>query len=124
MTSAGVALAGSVLPGPRESATTGIHSAAQAGVTVIVQGAGHALPAGFAKLSAGDRAVVVRLEADPVRQWRGVQAGLLGARSTRLIGATSWPEFLLVRGLAEASGRRVRHQRSDAAAGTIIWLIA
>lgn len=124
MAGAGVALAGSVLPRAREGAWTGIHSTASAGATVIVQGAGHALPARFAQQSAGDHAVVVQLEADPVRQWRGVQGGLLGARSTRLIGATSWPEFLLVRGLAEESGRRVRQQRSGATQGMIIWLVA
>jgi hypothetical protein len=69
-------------------------------------------------------ASLVALEADPVRQWRGDQALLLGARATRLLGVTRWPAFLLVRGLAEESGRRVRYQRVDATTGAITWLIA
>jgi len=73
---------------------------------------------------AGDNALVIQLEADPVRQWRAEQARLLAARSTRLLGVSSWPQFLLVRGLAEESGRRVRYQRTDATNGSITWLIA
>jgi len=67
---------------------------------------------------------IVHLEADPVRMWRGALAPLLAARSTRLLGRTTWPQFLMVRGLAEESGRRVRHQQLDAADGAITWLIA
>jgi hypothetical protein len=67
---------------------------------------------------------VIALAADPVRMWRGEQAGLLGSRATRLLGVTTWPTFLMVRGLAEESGRRVREQRLDTVSGAMVWLIA
>jgi hypothetical protein len=116
MAGAGVALATSVLPGG-----TGERCA---GATVVLHGGRDAHASLAARRFAGEGAQVVQLEADPVRQWRGAQGALLSARDTRLVGVTTWPQFLLVRGLAEESGRRVRHQRMDAAAGTISWLIS
>jgi hypothetical protein len=99
-------------------------SASPAANTVILQDGRHALPDVLRQRLAGNGALLVQLEPDPVRQWRSEFAALLGARTTRLLGVTRWPEFLLVRGLAEESGRRVRYQRMDAASGAIIWLIA
>lgn len=81
-----------------------------------------------------DAAVIARLEAtgarfialtgDPVRQWRGAQRELLAHRETRLFGVTRWPDFLIVRGLAAESRRRVRHESLDPATGVMAWLIA
>jgi hypothetical protein len=59
-----------------------------------------------------------------VRQWRGHQAWLLAHRETRLFGVTRWPDFLIVRGLAAESRRRVRHESLDPATGVMTWLIA
>jgi hypothetical protein len=94
------------------------------GATVILQASRYQLPHDLARRVGGNDACVIQLEADPVRQWRGPQAQRLAARDTRLLGVTSWPQFLLVRGLAEESGRRVRYQRMDDATGAITWLIA
>jgi hypothetical protein len=69
-------------------------------------------------------ATCIALDADPVRMWRGSQAPLLADRNTRLSGATTWPQFLMVRGLAEESGRRVRAQRFDRTRSIVTWLIA
>jgi hypothetical protein len=69
-------------------------------------------------------ATCIALDADPVRMWRGSQAPLLADRNTRLAGATTWPQFLMVRGLAEESGRRVRAQRFDRTRSIVTWLIA
>jgi len=99
-------------------------SSTDRGATVILQDSRHRLPHDLTQRLGGVDARVIRLEADPVRQWRGPQAQLLAARDTRLLGATSWPQFLLVRGLAEESGRRVRYQRMDDSTGAITWLIA
>ncbi len=66
----------------------------------------------------------IALEGDPVRQWRGAQRELLAHRDTRLFGVTRWPDFLLVRGLAAESRRRVRHESLDPATGVMTWLIA
>jgi hypothetical protein len=81
-----------------------------------------------------DAQVVTRLEAagarfvplsgDPVRLWRGAQRELLAHRDTRLFGVTRWPDFLIVRGLAAETRRRVRHESLDPATGVMIWLIA
>ena len=122
---AGVMLAGGVvLPRHAEVAGEGGTSPGPAGNTVILQDGRHALPEVLQRRLAGNGALLVQLQADPVRQWRGEFAALLAAHSTRLLGVTRWPEFLLVRGLAEESGRRVRYQRVDAASGAIIWLMA
>jgi hypothetical protein len=56
--------------------------------------------------------------------WRGPHAALLANPRTPLAGTTTWPQFLIVRGLAEESGRRVRQQHFDAASGRISWLIS
>ena len=66
----------------------------------------------------------IALHGDPVRQWRGAQSGLLAHRDTRLFGVTRWPDFLIVRGLAAESRRRVRHEALDPATGVMTWLIA
>jgi hypothetical protein len=72
--------------------------------------------------SAGAR--FVALTDDPVRQWRGAERELLSNRDTRLFGVTRWPDFLIVRGLAAESRRRVRHESMDSATGVMTWLIA
>lgn len=81
-----------------------------------------------------DDAIAARLEAagarfvalggDPVHQWRGAEARLLAHRDTRLFGVTRWPDFLIVRGLAAETRRRVRHESLDPATGVMTWLIA
>ena len=121
---AGAALAGGAfIPG---STATGSDdsSADMPGTTVILQDRRYALPDVVQRRLADNGAHLIALEADPVRQWRGDAAALLAMRATRLLGVTRWPEFLLVRGLAEESGRRVRYQRFDAATGAITWLMA
>ncbi len=124
----GLTLAGTALS---SSATdTGSALGTQAGeqaepaVTVILQDRRYELPEDVRTRLAGNGARVLQLEDDPVRMWRGESASLLAAPDTRLLGATRWPEFLMVRGLAAESGRRVRYERLDAASGAIIWLIA
>lgn len=92
--------------------------------TVVLQDRRLPVPADIAARLAGNGAKLLELEADPVRMWRGELAALLGSRETRLLGVTQWPQFLLVSGLAAESGRRVRYQRFDAAAGAFVWLIA
>ena len=121
---AALALAGTVLPARGGLAAPGVAAAGTGGATVVLQDHRFALPREVQQRLAGSGAQLVALEADPVRQWRGADAQLLGARGTRLFGVTRWPEFLLVRGLAEESGRRVRHQQFDAASSTMVWLIA
>jgi hypothetical protein len=98
--------------------------ALESGATVALQHRRFALPdATRGKLSAnGVR--LLDLEGDLVRMWRGEHADLLSARATRLLGVTPWMEFLLVRGLAAESRRRVRYERHDATTDCIVWLIA
>jgi hypothetical protein len=124
----GLTLAGTALSaaGGEGGIAAGDMAAATAGaqVTVILQDRRFELPGEVRARLAGNGARVVPLEEDPVRMWRGELAALLSARETRLLGATRWPEFLMVSGLAAESGRRVRYQRLDAASGAIVWLIA
>lgn len=119
---AGLGFAGSAL----STMATGPVStvAGEAVPTVILQDRRLELPDDVRRRLAGNGARIVVLAEDPVRMWRGELAPLLTARETRLLGVTSWPQFLMVRGLAEESGRRVRYQRFDAASGAIVWLIA
>lgn len=119
---AGLALAGPALAGRADIGTGG--QSGGGGVTVVLQDTRVVLPDDVRRRLAANGACVIPLDEDPVRMWRGEQASLLGSRRTRLLGATLWPQFLLVRGLAEESGRRVRYQRLDAASGAIVWLIA
>jgi hypothetical protein len=120
---AGLALVGGALP--RTSARVASGAApASASALIVLQDPQLPLPQDVQRQLDAGGARVIDLEADPVRMWRGGQAQLLAAASTRLLGVTTWPKFLLVRGLAEESGRRVRQQRLDAASGAIIWLIA
>jgi hypothetical protein len=121
---AALALAGSVLPARGGLAARAAAAAGSSGATVVLQDHRFVLPPEVQQRLAGNGARLVALEADPVRQWRGAHAQLLGARGTRLLGVTRWPEFLLVRGLAEESGRRVRHQQFDADSSRMVWLIA
>lgn len=123
---AGMAVAGGAFAARSARASTGMAARAlDAGATtVILQDPRHVLPEATRRQLATNDAQLIALAADPVRQWRGESATLLAARSTRLLGITRWPEFLMVRGLAEESGRRVRYQRLDAATGVIVWLIA
>jgi hypothetical protein len=59
-----------------------------------------------------------------VRMWRGEHAALLQDPATRLMGVTPWIEFVMVRGLAAESRKRVRYQRFDADSNAVVWLIA
>ena len=122
---AGVALllAGGALPALGGTVRSRGAKSAAGGRTVLLRDRRFALPDGVQRRLALIGARQLELEADPVRQWRGAEAHLLGARTTRLVGVTRWPEFLMVRGLAEESGRRVRHQQVDAASGALVWLI-
>jgi hypothetical protein len=124
MAGGGAALVGSLVLMPRAGEAGHAGPVAGSGATVVLQGGRRAASGAEWRRFAARDVRVIALEADPVRQWRGPQAALLAARSTRLLGATSWPEFLLVRGLAEESGRRVRYQRFDAVNATVIWQIA
>jgi hypothetical protein len=125
----GLTLAGTALSSSAADAGIGAGTAATAAqapsqVTVILQDRRFELPEEVSTRLAGNGARVVPLEEDPVRMWRGELAPLLAAPGTRLLGATRWPEFLMVSGLAAESGRRVLYQRLDAASGAIVWLIA
>jgi hypothetical protein len=124
MAGAGIVTAGTLLLVGLERGKAGTDVFGETGATVLVQGGNHSLPRDLAEAAAGANVSVVQLESDPVRQWRGAQAQLLACRETRLMGVTSWPEFLIVRGLAEESGRRVRYQQTDPSNGAVRWLIA
>ncbi|MET0279975.1 MAG: hypothetical protein ABW278_02465 [Steroidobacteraceae bacterium] len=113
-------MAGAVTLVPADTQALG---AAPERAMVVLQDARLALPADLQVRLAANGARVMQLDADPVRMWRGGSAALLNDRATQLLGATQWPQFLLVRGLAAESGRRVRYQRFDAASGATIWLI-
>jgi TAT (twin-arginine translocation) pathway signal sequence len=80
-------------------------------------------PKVIASLESGG-ARFVALAGDPVRLWRGAQRELLAHRDTRLFGVTRWPDFLIVRGLAAETRRRVLHEALDPATGVMTWLIA
>lgn len=67
---------------------------------------------------------LLTLEQDPVRMWRGEHGALLQSADTRLLGVTPWIEFVMIRGLAAESRRRVRYQRFDADSNAMVWLIA
>lgn len=121
----GLALAGGTFVARGASAAATAASADTAAATIVLRDHRHALPDAVIRRLAGNGARVIALAADPVRQWRSSEdAPLLAARATCLLGVTRWPEFLLVRGLAEESGRRVRQQQLDAGSGAIVWLIA
>lgn len=124
VTGAGLVLAGAVLPPARAMATADVATVSSQGAAVILLGTRHASFHGMARRLGGDSALLIPLQTDPVRQWRDPQGQLLAACDTRLFGVTTWPEFLMVRGLAEESGRRVRYQRADVASGAVCWLIA
>ena len=126
LAAAGVAAAAGAFAARFALAATGAAATATdpGAATVILQDPRHVLPETTRRQLVGSDSLIIELAADPVRQWRGEYASLLGARSTRLLGMTSWPAFLMVRGLAEESGRRVRQQRLDPASGAILWLIA
>lgn len=94
------------------------------GRTVVLQDGRLQLPVDIQQRLAANGSRIMPLEGDLVRLWRGEHAALLDNRTTSLLGATHWPAFLLVRGLAAESGRRVRYQRFDAGSGATIWLIA
>lgn len=115
---AGLALAGTALPAAGASAAEAQRD------LLVLQDPRLPLPDEVRQQLGRNGARIIALEADPVRMWRGPHAGLLGNRGTRLLGVTTWPTFLMVRGLAEESGRRVRSQRLDAASGAMVWLIA
>lgn len=120
---AGLALLGGALPGGSSHGDAGA-TPGSVGALIVLQDPQLPLPAEVRRQLDKGGARLMDLEADPVRMWRVAEAQLLGAASTRLLGVTTWPKFLLVRGLAEESGRRVRQQRFDANSGAITWLIA
>jgi nucleotide-binding universal stress UspA family protein len=117
---AGMALLGS----PLLAGTGAAHHAAGQGDLIVLQDPRLPLPEEVRRQLGANGASVIALASDPVRMWRGEQAALLGSRTTRLLGVTTWPTFLMVRGLSEESGRRVREQRLDTASGAMVWLIA
>jgi hypothetical protein len=117
---AGMALMGSTLP----AGAGGTRHTAWHGDLVVLQDPRLPLPDEVRRQLGANGASVIALGPDPVRMWRGERATLLCSRTTRLLGVTTWPSFLMVRGLAEESGRRVREQRLDAASGAMVWLIA
>lgn len=120
---AALLLVSAALPARAGIVRSGRAPAADHGATILLQDRRYALPTGVRRRMTEGGARLLALEPDPVRQWRGTDAQLLGSRATRLVGVTRWPEFLIVRGLAEESGRRVRHQQFDAASGALVWLI-
>jgi len=75
------------------------------------------------RLLARDARIVV-LGDDPVRQWRNESATWLAQPHARLLGMTSWPDFLLLRGLAAESRRHVRFASALSDNGVLTWLIA
>src|SRR5262245_3506415 len=113
-----LATGGALVTGRAPAADAGLAAVMAPGrATVVLQDARQAIPAEVRARLAANGAQVLALEADPVRMWRGAHAALLGDRGTQLLGVTRWPQLLLVRGLAAESGRRLRYQRYDAAAG-------
>jgi hypothetical protein len=92
--------------------------------TVVLQDSRLQMPEDVRAQLAGNGSRILTLDGDVVRMWRGEQGPLLADRATQLLGATLWPAFLLVRGLAAESGRRVRYERFDAGSGATVWLIA
>jgi hypothetical protein len=118
---AGAALAAVPLAAPAHGAAADSSTEAS---TIVLQDRRYTLPQDVIQQLGGNGARVIALDADPVRQWRGEQATLLADRGARLLGVTTWPAFLMVRGLAEESGRRVRYHRLDVASGAIVWLMA
>lgn len=112
-------------------AVTAVNSGADAadalpdtdGATVVLQDRRLPLPQDLRQnLAAGVR--LLTLERDPVRMWRGEHAALLKDPATRLMGVTPWIEFVMIRGLAEESRKRVRYHRFDADSNAVVWLIA
>lgn len=92
--------------------------------TVVVQDRRLALPEDLRARLGEDGVKLVTLEQDPVRMWRGEHARLLQSAETRLMGVTPWIEFVMIRGLAAETRRRVRYQRFDADSNAMVWLIA
>lgn len=119
MTVATASVMGGMAPLPR-----GREAQAIASATVVLHDPRVPLPAHVGDRLAQGGAQHLPLQSDPVRQWRDDAGRLLARRETRLLGVTLWPTFLLVRGLAEESGRRVRYQRLDATTGAVVWLVA
>lgn len=120
---AGGVLAGAAFGGWTDDALAQQILAAD-GATLILQARQYRIPDDVQTRLAGRGARVLPLDDDPVRMWRGEWAPLLTQRDTRLLGATRWPEFLMIQGLAAESRRHVRYQRLDAATGALVWLIA
>jgi hypothetical protein len=94
------------------------------GRTVVLQDRRLALPPDLAERLQQGGAQLLTLAPDPVRMWRSEHAALLGAPDVRLMGVTPWIEFVMVRGLAAESGKRVRYQRFDPDSNAVVWLIA
>ena len=94
------------------------------GTTVVLQDRRLQLPEEVRQRLDATGSRLLTLDPDPVRMWRGEHAALLQGSSTRLLGVTPWIEFVMIRGLAAESRRRVRYQRFDADSNAVVWLIA
>lgn len=94
------------------------------GTTVVLQDRRLQLPDEVRARLDANGSLLLTLDPDPVRMWRGEHAALLQDSSTRLLGVTPWIEFVMVRGLAAETRRRVRYQRFDADSNAMVWLIA
>jgi hypothetical protein len=76
-----------------------------------------------ATLASAETGRQVALEGDRVRFWRARMRGVTGP----IAGFTSWSDYLLLRGLAEEQGLRLRREVdfSPSVTGTLIgWLVA
>lgn len=94
------------------------------GGTVVLQDRRLPLPEELRARLNDNGAHLLVLDEDPVRMWRGEHAQLLQRTDTRLLGVTPWIEFVMIKGLAAESRRRVRYQRFDADSNAMVWLIA
>lgn len=116
-----LAAAAEAAPSPLAESTT-LLAASKA--SVVLHDPRLAIDAKVVARLEGVGARFIALTRDPVRQWRGAERELLDHRDTRLFGVTRWPDFLIVRGLAAETRRRVRHESLDPATGVMTWLIA
>jgi hypothetical protein len=120
-----IAAAGSTsAPGIAMDASWVEQAALEHRATVVLQDRRLLLPDVTRQRLSANGVRLLTLEGDPVRMWRGAHATLLGSADTRLLGVTPWIEFVMIRGLAAESRRRVRYQRFDAGNNALVWLIA
>jgi hypothetical protein len=124
--SGGAMMLAAAAPTPADAAaSTGAGALPESdGTTVVLQDRRLQLPDEVRGRLAANGSRLLTLDPDPVRMWRGEHAALLQDASTRLLGVTPWIEFVMVRGLAAETRRRVRYQRFDADSNAMVWLIA